>query len=588
MASRGPRYFIDIEHSGLNKYQRITGSDRHVVEARAAAKEAEWAEQWARRLERENARASRESDRQDKILKREREQAYRDERKSEAEALTDAARQALNEAQGILAHTLGVNDAVDFDSLKDRRPFPDPAPEPKPMTEPPRRPDPTLNVYVPRTVGAGRRLWELLSRGSKRRRLAREAEDAERIRRENETKKAEVERDWVASCNRVAVANETSRRSHEAAVTDWMNRRAEYERKQYESNTAIDLWREAYRATDPAAVEQYCEFVLTSSEYPEWAPQSFELRYEPDSKVVVVEYVLPTPENVPTLKAVRWGQSQDEMVESHISDAERNRLYDSVVYQIALRTIHELFEADTVGAVDSVAFNGVVETIDRSNGRAVRPCIASVQAQKSEFLEVNLASVDPKACFRKLKGIGSAQLNALAAVAPIAHLRRDDERFIEGRQVIDGVEGLNLAAMDWEDFEHLIRDLFEREFSSAGGEVKVTRASRDGGIDAVVFDPDPIRGGKYVIQAKRYTGVVGVSAVRDLFGTMQHEGAAKGILVTTSVFGADSYGFAKDKPITLLDGSNLLHLLQKHGTKAHIDLKAAKAALKAEQQAATR
>jgi len=34
--------------------------------------------------------------------------------------------------------------------------------------------------------------------------------------------------------------------------------------------------------------------------------------------------------------------------------------------------------------------------------------------------------------------------------------------------------------------------------------VKVTQASRDRGVDAIAFDPDPIRGGKFVIQAKRY------------------------------------------------------------------------------------
>ena len=125
-------------------------------------------------------------------------------------------------------------------------------------------------------------------------------------------------------------------------------------------------------------------------------------------------------------------------------------------------------------------------------------------------------------------------------------------------------------------FEHLIRELFEKEFSQYGGEVKVTRASRDGGIDAVAFDPDPIRGGKIVIQAKRYSNTVGVSAVRDLYGSLMNEGATKGILVTTSDYGSDAYEFARGKPITLLSGSNLLHLLAKYGHKATIDLKAAK------------
>ncbi len=62
-----------------------------------------------------------------------------------------------------------------------------------------------------------------------------------------------------------------------------------------------------------------------------------------------------------------------------------------------------------------------------------------------------------------------------------------------------------------------------------------------------------------------YVNTVDVSAVRDLFGTMMNEGATLGILVTTTNYGRDSYEFAKDKPITLLNGENLMHLLEKHG-----------------------
>ena len=80
----------------------------------------------------------------------------------------------------------------------------------------------------------------------------------------------------------------------------------------------------------------------------------------------------------------------------------------------------------------------------------------------------------------------------------------------------------------------------------------------------MAFDPRPVFGGKVVIQAKRYKNTVGVSAVRDLFGTMQNEGATKGILVTTSGYGNAAFEFAKGKPLELLDGGNLLHLLKEH------------------------
>jgi restriction system protein len=230
-----------------------------------------------------------------------------------------------------------------------------------------------------------------------------------------------------------------------------------------------------------------------------------------------------------------------------------------------------------VGAIGSVVFNGWVESIDRATGQQVNACILSVQANPQEFSSINLKNVEPKSCFKKLRGIGSSKLHSLTPIAPILSINREDKRFISSYEVANRLdESSNLAAMEWEDFEHLIRQLFEEEFSQSGGEVKVTQASRDGGVDAVAFDPDPVRGGKIVIQAKRYTNTVGVSAVRDLFGTVMNEGATKGILVTTADYGPDAYEFAKGKPITLLNGSNLLHLLEKHGHKATIDLKAAK------------
>ena len=61
-----------------------------------------------------------------------------------------------------------------------------------------------------------------------------------------------------------------------------------------------------------------------------------------------------------------------------------------------------------------------------------------------------------------------------------------DKRFIQPQNVMEHLDdSANLAAMDWEDFEHLIRQVFEKEFSSEGGEVKITQASRDGGVDAI-------------------------------------------------------------------------------------------------------
>src|SRR5260370_38389131 len=89
-------------------------------------------------------------------------------------------------------------------------------------------------------------------------------------------------------------------------------------------------------------------------------------------------------------------------------------------------------------------------------------------------------------------------------------------------------------------------------FSKMGVETRLTQASRDGGVDCVAWDMRPIVGGKGIVQAKRYKHTVGVSAVRDLYGTVLNEGASKGILVTTSGYGTGSSQFAEKKPVQLI------------------------------------
>jgi restriction system protein len=169
--------------------------------------------------------------------------------------------------------------------------------------------------------------------------------------------------------------------------------------------------------------------------------------------------------------------------------------------------------------------------------------------------------------FRSGKASVSPSPSELVPVKPLVELNMSDPRFITSTDVLSTLDRRpNLMELTPSEFENLITNLFE----SMGLETRLTQASRDGGVDCVAYDQRPILGGKVVIQAKRYKNTVGVSAVRDLFGTVQNEGASKGIIVTTSGYGKASYDFAAGKPLELLDGANLLYLLAEH---AKIDAK---------------
>ncbi|MFP5278020.1 MAG: restriction endonuclease [Acidobacteriota bacterium] len=420
---------------------------------------------------------------------------------------------------------------------------------------------------------------------------------ANQIEREYSEKKAQ----WTALCSKIdaefqrAVADfeatyERALLKFRTEVAAWESAKELHKQNQAAQHERIDSLRRDYVAAKAGAVEYFFAEVLNESGYPESFPQGNILAFDEGSGVLIVDFELPNLSAFPTIKEVKYVAARGDFHSVPVSDSWLKKTYDDVLYQIALRTLHELFAADEAAVLKGIVFNGWVRSIDRATGVETRGCILSVEATREEFLQINLSQVDPRACFRRLKGIASSKLVELTPVRPILTINKEDTRFVEGYAVANSIDDrTNLAAMDWLDFENLIRELFEKEFSKNGGEVKITQASRDGGVDAIAFDPDPIRGGKIVIQAKRYTNVVGVAAVRDLFGTVHNEGATKGILVTTSTYGPDAYEFAKDKPLTLLSGGELLSLLAAHGHRAKIDLQAAKTLnLQREQEITTR
>lgn len=538
-------YAVEVRHRELNKYQVVRGDNKHVVQQKARAKMAQWDEMWQRKQEAERKREERAEKAQ-----------YAASQQQLAVEQTQEAQDALSVLEHVLSHTLSVDDTVDWESLKDYSPYAVPQPE---------RPK-SPNVKEPQLSNAQYHVeFNLLDMLIASRKTTKEQKATAQFKRDHQK--------WEAIMQKHAEEVQ----EYEASLATWEEEQAAYLQARDASNAAIDEQKADYLNSDSGAVLDYCDLVLLNSEYPDYFPQSYELDYNPENRILVVDYQFPSITDLPTLQEVKYIKSRDEFTEKHISQTQVRRNFDSVLYQITLRTIHELYEADQVNALASIVFNGYTHSIDPATGREVTPCVLSVQAGKEEFEQIQLANIDPKICFKGLKGIGSTRLHSLTPVAPILRIEREDARFTDAYAVVDGLEeGDNLAAMDWEDFEHLIREVFEEEFGSTGGEVKVTRASRDGGVDAIAFDPDPIHGGKIVIQAKRYTSTVGVSFVRDLYGTVMNEGANKGIIVTTSTYGPDAYEFAKGKPLVLIDGSNLLHLLEKHGHKARIDLREAK------------
>jgi len=477
---------------------------------------------------------------------KERTRLYVESRIAHANLQNEELEQLMAHLNTLLTEALTVQHFLDIQTLKQPLPNPVFTPGPLAVAEPP----PAPYLYQP-PVPTG--LQKLLP-GAKEK-------YAQEVAKAQETYRVHV-------AIHAAREQERLRRLAEAraAFEQQVLRQYQQVREQY---AEIDAFQRDLDAHSPAAIVNYFTLVFGASSYPDDFPQHAKVAYVPESKQLVVEYDLPTFDVIPEINVYKYVKAKDEITTTPRPMAQRKLLYMALVAQVTLRTLYEIFDADRKGYIETLVFNGYVESIDKGTGRSVRTCLITVRTSRETFMALDLSKVDPQACLQRLNASVSKSPTELVPVRPVLEFSMVDSRFVEETDVLSGLDQRpNLMELTPSEFESLITNLFQK----MGLEARQTQASRDGGVDCVAFDPRPIFGGKVVIQAKRYKDTVGVSAVRDLYGTVMNEGASKGILITTSGFGKASFDFAEGKPLELLSGINLLHLLAEAGTEAKIEM----------------
>ncbi|WP_404353642.1 restriction endonuclease [Exiguobacterium aurantiacum] len=536
-------YEREIRHDGLRKFRIIRGKSMYEIDQKAEMQLKIWEDQW------------------NKVIKKEEELKQKTNRRAIAQLMSKKLKDERTVAEDYLQRVIK---RARNENLKDNltlKTFTVKEPSSPTLEEIRNAPDPSAQVYQP-MYNFIEELLPFLAPGKKQ----------EAQLRYNKEKNI-----WLAEKDQIDARNEETLSEYREKYQKWSREKEAFEKAEQKRFNHVHKVFEDYKFYRDESIESYFDFILNHFILLDYIPIQRTTKYLKETKTLYIEQYLPTVKDMTNVKEVKYVVEGDDFLEVRLSEKYLNELYDRLLYSYLLSMIHLIFKYDERYDIESVAINGYVDSINTGTGKTETLCISSLFVSREEFLDINLEMVNPKVCFKQLKGIGSSKLYSLTAVAPVIKMDWNDNRIVEGKDTIHELEETtNLASMDWQDFEHLIREIFEKEFSKNGGEVRITQASRDGGVDAIAFDPDPLRGGKIVIQAKRYTNTVGVSAVRDLYGTVINEGAVKGILVSTADYGPDAYNFVKDKPLTLLNGSNLLYLLENHGHKAIIDLQAAK------------
>jgi restriction system protein len=322
---------------------------------------------------------------------------------------------------------------------------------------------------------------------------------------------------------------------------------------------------DAFSARGAEAFVDVIQRALATSVYPDGLEGSCAAQYVPESRELWVEYELPRQEVIPAVTGYRYLKTKDVIQPDPRKKPEIDKLYEKLIARVALRTLAEAFEVAPMTLVSGIVFNGYVSAKDRATGKAIRPLLLSVHADREPFGEIVLdePELDPKACLTAyLNAVVSPHPYDLEPVRPVLQFDLSRYKFVEEMSVVAGLDSRpDLLALKPVEFEHLIRELFE----AVGMKSWVTQASKDEGVDGVAVNEDPIVGGLCIIQAKRYSNIVGVEAVHALAGVMDDMNAAKGVLVTTSWVGKASRDFAaRNGRIEIIEGRQLKAMLQEH------------------------
>lgn len=171
----------------------------------------------------------------------------------------------------------------------------------------------------------------------------------------------------------------------------------------------------AYGSVD--AVQEYVAIVLANSVYPKWFDVTHSSEFDPTSAELKLKVTIPGPEDVPTSKGFKYVRASDEITEQPGTQKDIKDRYASIVNQIALRSVHEVFEADRRGVIKVVALEIGTEATHPATGRSVSVALAAMVTTREQFEEINLANATPAAALAHLGAVVSKNPAGLEAIS---------------------------------------------------------------------------------------------------------------------------------------------------------------------------
>ena len=137
--------------------------------------------------------------------------------------------------------------------------------------------------------------------------------------------------------------------------------------------------------------------MLSNSVYPDAFPVENAHSFDLASRELTLQVNIPEPSTVPSVKEYRYVKAKDEITASPLPAKAQKDRYTAAVHQVAVRTLHEVFEADRAGKIHSIALTVGVNRVAPATVQPEYVPLTIVAADRETFGSFDLANVVPAA-----------------------------------------------------------------------------------------------------------------------------------------------------------------------------------------------
>lgn len=417
-------FFAELQRQGqiAQRQQRQAASQAYRAQI-AAARAAEQAQKQA---ERGRLSAAKASVAEQKAAEREAQRLHEEARQAETAAQNAELANTYGEIDSLLSATLAVDDFVDLETFRkvaEHPPF-----ARADLLQPSQRPTTLVARPEPQYVEppAPRGLGSLFGGKKKHADLIAKAQAAF----------ADEHTAWQAEVDQLPAAQARLQKAHEQAEQDrqakLLEAQAAYdteceqrERTVQEENRKLDTLIQGLAYGVEEAIQEYVSIVLGNSAYPESFSVDHDFTFDSSLKELALTVLIPAPQSIPTTKEYKYVRARDEIAASDLPMKDQKERYVSAVAQVALRSLHEIFESDRAGRIATITLTVACEAVNAATGHPLRTPLVAVATDRDTFMTFDLANVVPAATLQ--------HLGALVSKNPFDLVAIDTSKGVRGR-----------------------------------------------------------------------------------------------------------------------------------------------------------